>query len=412
MILMTAAEVAEAGAGTSSIMAGIGSKILSVLLFLVIFCIVVISHEFGHFLIAKANGIRVLEFYVGFGPKLIHWKKGETEYSIRLLPLGGACVFEGMDAASMAERTEKKSLKENAEAGFDSDEQDTKVSVGKYDTEDDVESQKDDSGSFLKASVWSRFATIVAGPLFNIVLGFIFAFIMVCNIAIRDPIATEVIENGAAQMAGIEAGDRLISLNGQKICLYEDIVLFNALYVGGEVEVVYERNGERYTTTLVPLYDEEEQRYLIGINNKTFKKIHGVEYLEYTWYEMRYNLKMTYGSLWKLIRGKVKTTEIAGPVGVANVVNETVESTKEYGFGTVAVNMLNIALMLTVNLGILNLLPIPALDGGRLLFIIIEMLRGKPVPPDKEAIVHFVGVIFFLILIVFVFFNDIKNVFF
>lgn len=388
----------------------IWTKIVSVLLFLLIFCIVVVSHEFGHFIIAKANGIRVLEFYIGFGPKLIHWKKNGTEYSIRLLPLGGACVFEGMDAASIEERSEKKNKK------------------NKYDTEDDIETNatveeitenkqadeesKDDSGSFLKASVWSRFATIVAGPLFNIILGFILAFIMVCNIAIRDPIATEIVENSPAQMAGIEAGDRMISMNGQKIYLYEDIILFNALYVDGDVEVVYERNGEQYTTTLVPMYDPEDDRYIIGIVNSTFKDIHGLQYLQYTWYEMRYNLKATYGGLWKMIRGKVKSTQIAGPVGMANAVNETVESTIEYGVGTVAVNMLNIALMLTVNLGILNILPIPALDGGRLLFIIIEMITGKKVPPDKEAIVHFIGVIFFLILIVFVFFNDIRNVFF
>lgn len=385
----------------------IWSRVISILLFLLIFCVVVVSHEFGHFLIAKANGIKVVEFYIGFGPKLIHWKKNGTEYSIRLLPLGGACVFEGMDAASMAEESEKKKLKDKAEAGFiEEDEGSAEVA------ETEESSAKDDSGSFIKASVWSRFATVVAGPLFNIILGFIIAFIMVCNVAIRDPIATEVIPGGAAEAAGIEAGDRMISLNGQKVCLYEDIVLFNALYTGGEVEVVYERNGEQFTTVLVPQYDETEQRYLIGISNGTFIEIHGLQYIKYTWYEMRYNLKATYGSLWKLIRGKVKSTEIAGPVGVANVVSETYESTKEYGVGTVAVNMLNIALMLTVNLGILNLLPIPALDGGRLIFIILEMLRGKPVPPDKEAIVHFVGVIFFLILIVFIFFNDIRNVFF
>ena len=390
----------------------IWSKIVSVLLFLLIFCIIVVAHEFGHFIIAKANGIHVLEFYIGFGPKLFHWKKNGTEYSIRLLPLGGACVFEGMDAASMAERTEHKDSDDETD---EDDEDMTEVKSASDEGDDETAtnaSKKEKSGSFLKASVWSRFATVVAGPLFNIILGFIIAFIMVCNILIRDPIATEVIPGGAAETAGIEPGDRMISLNGQKICLYDDIILFNALYTGGDVELVYERNGERMTTTLQPQYDVEEDRYIIGIRNETFKQIHGFEYLEYTWYEMRYNLKMTYGSLWKLLRGKVKRTEIAGPVGVANVVTETYESTKEYGAGTVFVNMLNIALMLTVNLGILNLLPIPALDGGRLLFIILEMLRGKPVPPDKEAIVHFIGVIFFLILIIFIFFNDIRNVFF
>lgn len=387
----------------------IWSKVISVLLFLLIFCIVVVSHEFGHFLIAKANGIKVLEFYVGFGPKLIHWKKNGTEYSIRLLPLGGACVFEGMDAATMAEESEKKKLREKAQAGILSEDEAATLAEAEANEEN---SNKDDAGSFLKASVWSRFATIVAGPLFNILLGFIIAFIMVCNIAIRDPIATEVIAGGAAEAAGIEAGDRMISLNGQKICLYEDIVLFNALYIGGDVEVVYERNGERFTTTLVPQYDEEEQRYLIGISNETFIDIHGVEYLKYTWYEMRYNLKATYGSLWKLIRGKVKSTEIAGPVGMANAVNETYESTKEYGAGTVFVNMLNIALMLTVNLGILNLLPIPALDGGRFLLLLVEAVIRKPLNRKVEGIVNLVGFGLLMLLMVVVFFNDIRRLFF
>ena len=372
-------------------MSSIADTLVSVLFFLIIFCVVVISHEFGHFIIAKANGIKVVEFYIGFGPKLIHWTKGGTKYSIRLLPLGGACVFEGMDAAA------EKAKEEDKEETKDLEESES----------------KDDSGSFLKASPWSRFATLFAGPLFNFILGIIIAFIMVNLIAIRDPIATEVMDGGAAQAAGIQAGDRIISLNGERVFLYEDISLFTALHDGGEILVVYERDGERYSTVLTPQYYEEEDRFLIGIVNSTFIELKGLDSIKYTFYELRYNVKMTYGSLWKLIRGKVKTTQLAGPVGIAvNVVGETYENVKEYGAGTVFVNMLNIALMLTINLGILNLLPIPALDGGRLLFVIIELLRGKPVPPEKEAIVHFVGVIFFLVLIVLVFFNDIRNVFF
>lgn len=364
------------------------STVISILLFLLIFCIIVISHELGHFIIAKANGIHVKEFFIGFGPTLIHWEKGGTKYSIKLLPLGGACVFKGMDTAL---------------------EDDDKDAGEKEEEEID---EADEEGSFLKASVWRRFATVIAGPAFNIILGFILAFIMVNMIVIRDPVATEISEDGAAQEAGLMPGDRIVSMNGQKICIYDDIMLFNALYSGGEVEVVFERNGEHGKTTLTPKYSDEYGRYMIGIVNESFVELKGLDSLKYTWYEVRYGFKATYLSLFQLIRGKVKSTDIAGPVGIVNVVEETYESTRIYGWQTVLVNMINIAFLLTINLGLLNLLPIPALDGGRLLFILLEMLRGKPVPREKEALVHFIGIVFFVIIMVLVFFNDIRNVFF
>ncbi|MCR4616936.1 MAG: site-2 protease family protein [Lachnospiraceae bacterium] len=365
------------------------NTLISVLWFLLIFSVVVVSHEFGHFIIARANGIHVVEFFVGFGPTIIHWTKGGTKYSIKLLPLGGACVFEGLDDVEDEEKKEngKEALPDNPD--------------GKY------------GGSFLEANVWKRLAVTVAGPVFNIILGFIIAFIMVNLIVIREPVATSVTEGGAAQAAGLCDGDVIKSMNGQKICIYEDIILFNALYDGGDVELVYERDGENYETVLTPQYDETEGRYLIGIMNSSFVDLKGFDAIKYTWYEVRYNFKMTYGSLLMLIKGKVKSSDVAGPVGIAvNVVGKTYEETKEYGFSTVVVNMLNIALMLTINLGVLNMLPIPALDGGKLMFILFEIIRGKPVPRDKEALVNFIGVVFFIVLIVLVFFNDIKNIFF
>ena len=389
------------------------NTVISVLWFLLIFCIVVISHEMGHFIIAKVNGIHVVEFFIGFGPTLIKWNKGGTKYSIKLLPLGGACVFEGEDDPedTLKNAGKAKSVSENAAYGSEG----SKADVEKTECSETVKSGQDKKygSSFTEANAWRRLAVIIAGPVFNVVLGFIIAFIMVNLIAIRDPVATEIIPGGAAEEAGLIPGDRIISLNGQRICLYEDIVLFNALSDHKNVLVVYERDGERKSAVLVPKYDEAEGRYLIGIANSSFVELKGLDAFKYTWYEMRYNFKMTYGSLFMLVRGKVKTTDVSGPVGIAvNVVGETYAQTKQYGFSTVLVNMLNIALMLTVNLGVLNLLPIPALDGGRLIFILLEIVRGKPVPREKEALVHFIGMIFFIILIVLVFFNDIRNIFF
>ncbi|GFI65685.1 regulator of sigma-W protease RasP [Lachnospiraceae bacterium] len=358
---------------------------VTLILFIVIFGVVVIAHEFGHFLIAKANGIHVVEFAVGMGPNIFSVKKRGTKYSLKLFPIGGACMFEGEDG--LAEKDEESG--EVMEPG---------------------------PGSFLKAKVWSRIATVAAGPFFNFILAFIIAFIMVNMtgiIAIRDPVAVQVIEGGGAEAAGLQAGDRIISLNGERICLYQEISLFiQTSYQGGEIQVEYERDGSRHTVALTPQYDAEYGYPLLGISNGDLVEPKGFDTLRYAWYEMRYSVKATYKSLGMLFGGRVSRQDVAGPVGIAvNVVGATYEAAKEYGWESVLLSMLNITLMLSVNLGILNLLPIPALDGGRLVFLLLELIRGKPIPPEKEGMVHFVGLIFFMVLMVFIFFNDLANIF-
>ncbi|MBO4982160.1 MAG: RIP metalloprotease RseP [Lachnospiraceae bacterium] len=345
----------------------------TVILFIVIFGIVVISHEFGHFLLAKANGIHVVEFSVGMGPSLFSFQKGDTRYAIKLFPFGGACMFEGEDGLNT----------EEGEPG---------------------------EGSFLKANVWSRIATVVAGPLFNFILAFIIALVMVNMILIRDPVATEVLEDGAAMEAGLEDGDRIVSLDGEKVYLYEELLLFTQIYSGGEVKVGYERDGHLDYTMLTPKYDESSGRYMLGISNADFVELKGLDGLRYAWYEIRYNVMTTYKSLKLLVTGRVSREQVSGPVGIASMVGETYENTKEYGWQNVLVNMMNFTLMLSVNLGVLNLLPLPALDGGRLVFLLIEVVRGKPVPPDKEGMVHFIGLMFFMVLMVFLLFNDISKI--
>ncbi|MCM1552844.1 MAG: RIP metalloprotease RseP [Butyrivibrio sp.] len=349
-------------------------NIETIILFIIIFGIVVISHELGHFLLAKAGGIHVVEFSVGMGPTLLAFQKGDTKYSLKLFPIGGACMFEGEDGL-------------NEKEGEPS------------------------PGAFPNANVWRRISTVAAGPFFNFILGFIIALAMVNMIVIRDPVATEVLEDGAAMEAGLQDGDRIISLNGERICLYEEILLFNALYKGGDVELVYERDGSRYTTTITPRYSEENGRYMLGFSNADYVELKGLEPLKYAWYEMRYNVKNTYKSLGMLLSGQVSRKDVAGPVGIANTVGQTYEQAKAYGWKDVLVNMMNITLMLTVNLGIINLLPIPALDGGRLVFLLLEVIRGKPIPPEKEGMVHFIGLMFFMILMVVIFFNDLANLF-
>lgn len=348
-------------------------KIETIILFIIIFGIVVISHEFGHFLLAKAGGIHVVEFSVGMGPTLLSFGKGDTKYALKLFPIGGSCMFEGEDGLS--------------------------------------EEGEQSPGAFPNANVWKRISTVAAGPIFNFILGFIIALAMVNMIIIRDPVATEVLEGGAAMEAGLINGDRIVSLNGERIYLYEEILLFNALYRGGDVELVYERDGQLFTTTVTPKYSEEYGRYMLGFSNADFVELQGLDALRYAWYEMRYNVKNTYKSLGMLFTGQVSRRDVAGPVGIANMVGETYEQARQYGWKDVLVNMMNITLMLSVNLGILNLLPIPALDGGRLVFLLLEVIRGKPIPPQKEGMVHFIGLMFFMFLMIVIFFNDLANLF-
>ena len=232
-------------------------------------------------------------------------------------------------------------------------------------------------------------------------------------IAIRDPVATQVSEGGGAEAAGLQDGDRIISINGESLKLYQEISLYmQATYRGGDLEVVYERNGVRNKTMLTPQYDEASGIYLLGVMNADFVSPKGFDTLKYAWYEMRYSVKATYKSLGMMLQGRVSRQDVAGPVGIAvNVVGKTYDEAKNYGWQSVLLSMLNITLMLSVNLGILNLLPVPALDGGRLVFLLVEIFRGKPIPPEKEGMVHFVGLMFFMVLMVVVFFNDLANIF-
>ncbi|MGN1148679.1 MAG: RIP metalloprotease RseP [Lachnospiraceae bacterium] len=347
---------------------------MTVILFILIFGVVVLSHEFGHFILAKMNGIHVVEFSVGMGPTLCSFTKKETRYAIKLLPIGGACMFEGEDGL------------ETENGGGE--------------------------GSFLKANVWARIATVAAGPIFNFILAFIVAVIIVSLSPTDTTLLSGVAEGSPAQEAGLMEGDEIISIDGEKTHVYRDVYLMTYLNKGEPMQVTFERDGVRQTVEITPEYSEESARYLLGVYFGNYEQAKGLAVFRDAWYEIRYNVRATYKSLGLLITGQFNRQDVAGPVGIAvNVVGKTYETAKDYGVTSVVLSMMNIVLILSVNLGILNLLPIPALDGGRLVFLLIEVVRGKPVPPEKEGIVHFIGLVFFMILMVVVLFNDLANIF-
>lgn len=357
--------------------------IVTIIVFAIILGVVVISHEFGHFLLAKKNGIHVIEFSVGMGPTIFKHVGKHTTYSLKLFPIGGACMFEGED-------------------GITSEVKDSVNGEERTDTE----------GSFQSANVWGRISTVIAGPVFNILLAFLLSLIVVSFGTVDKPVVVAVMEGYPAKEAGIQAGDTIYRMNGEKIHLYREVSLVSYTNQGEPIEVVYQHNGQFLTTTITPLYEKETGRYYIGLQGAgEYYKCSGMQVIQYAYYEVRYWLISTVKSLGMMFQGKVKADDLAGPVGIAQVIGETIEETKPMGLPTVVLTMINIAILLSVNLGVLNLLPLPALDGGRLVFLLLEVVRGKPVPPEKEGVVHFIGFVLLMMLMVFVLYHDILRLF-
>ena len=347
--------------------------IISIIIFFIIFGVLVISHEGGHFLIAKANGIRVNEFSVGMGPELFKKQKGETLYTIRLLPIGGACIFDGMDGLQEEKGTQ-------------------------------------DEHSFQKAKVWSRIATVLAGPFFNFLTAYLMALVVTGFSVWNFPVVSEVMDQSAAQEAGLQQGDTILSMNGEKIHMAQEATLISQLNSDGNVfDIVYQRGESQYETKLTPKYSDKDKRYYMGVYIGQAGKVTGAKIIPYAGYTVEYYLKATYKSLIMLVEGKLGKDSVSGPVGMVKMVDDTYEEAKPYGLPSVVLTMLDLALLLSVNLGVMNLLPIPALDGGRLVFLLLEVIRGKPVPPEKEGLVHLAGMVALMVLMVFVMFNDITK---
>lgn len=346
--------------------------VVSIICFLIIFCVIVVSHEFGHFIIAKKNGIHVVEFFIGMGPTLFSFHKGGTKYALKLLPIGGACVFEGEDGLEK----EKGELSE---------------------------------GAFPNAPVWVRFATVLAGPVFNFITAYIMAVIIVGLCGVVLPVIQTVSDDMPAREAGLQAGDVIREMDGTRIHLQDQVYLLSMVNKGEPMEIVYERDGVENKVVINPVYDEQAGRYYIGITHGEFLDCSPLQTLQYAFYTMEYTVQATFKSLSMLVKGQLTKDDIAGPVGIVKVVDETYDVAKTYGASSVVLSMINIALLLSVNLGILNLLPIPALDGGRLVFLLIEAIRGKPIPPEKEGMVHLAGMMALMVLMALVLFNDISK---
>lgn len=342
---------------------------MKIIIAILIFSAIILFHELGHFLLAKRAGIKVNEFSLGLGPTLFGVQKGETFYCLKLLPFGGACMMEGEDQESESDR------------------------------------------AFNNKSVWARISVVAAGPVFNFILAFLLAIIVIAIAGFDSTKIRGVTEDYPVAQAGIETGDVIVKINNQHVYVSREVNLFLQLHQGETFDLTYERDGKQKTVTIEPKYDEESQRYYAGIKGLGYREKGNVlQVLKYSALEVRYWIKTTFQSLAMLFTGKVHVNDLSGPVGIVDVIGDTYEEAKSEGALTVFLNMINMAILLTANLGVMNLLPFPALDGGRLVFLIIEAVTKRRVPEKIEGTIHFVGLMLLLALMVFVMGNDIFKI--
>lgn len=340
---------------------------MSIVIALLVFSVIILFHEFGHFLLAKLNKITVVEFSLGMGPRLLSFEAGGTRYSWKLLPFGGSCMMLGEDG------------------------------------------EEEEEGSFGSKSVWARMSVIAAGPIFNFLLAFIMALFIVGNLGYDVPVLLNVTEGMPAADAGLQAGDRIVKMNGKRIHLYREVQNYSMFHQGETVIFQYERDGELHEATVTPELTNGSYKYGIGGNINYRQKTNVLETLEYSAYEVYYWIDTTVSSLGLLFKGGVQLDDMSGPVGVVDAIGTTYQESRDEGAFYVWMNLLNIAILLSANLGVMNLLPIPALDGGRLIFLIVEAIRRKRVEPELEAKIHFAGLMLLMLLMVVVMFNDVKK---
>lgn len=339
-----------------------------------VFGLLIIIHELGHFTVAKLANIKVYELSMGIGTKLIGFKKGETAYNLRLLPIGGFCRMAGMDPD------------EDAAEG----------------TSMDSENHLPDDRGFNDKPVWVRMAVIVAGPLMNFILAVIlFAIIiMMTGMPSESNAIGKVVEGKPAAEAGLIQGDQIVAINGKPVNKWTEVVEQIRANPKEPMNITYVRDKQKTSVIIKPEWDPQEKVGRIGIE-PSLQKIglfQGFKMgLEYTYLVSAKILEFMGG----LFTQKASVNDVGGPIRVVAEIGKQAK----LGF----VNLLNVAAFLSVNLGLFNLFPIPALDGSRLMFLGFEGLRGKPVDPAKENFIHLVGFGLLLLLMVVITYHDISQ---
>lgn len=340
----------------------------TVLVAILFFGIIIMVHEAGHFSFAKLFGVKINEFSMGMGPKIISRKKGETAYSWRLFPIGGYVSMEGEDGDS------------------------------------------DDERAFGKKPCWQRIIIVAAGAVVNIIIGLIIICVILAvnsddlsgttyvNYFVSESQTENELEK-ITEYSGIKSGDKIKKIDGKNVFYYEDIYYLASrdFDKDGKIDVTVERDGEKVVVEDVNT-DIIGRMFIVGVETTPLTIVKD------TFKESVCICRMVYLSLFDMVTGKYSVKDISGPIGVVNVVSETAEASSEAhdysGF-------FKILAMITINIGIMNLLPIPALDGGRLFFMLIELIRRKPINQKYEAMIHGIGLAVLLLFMAAVSFKDI-----
>ncbi|MBE6894218.1 MAG: RIP metalloprotease RseP [Ruminococcaceae bacterium] len=339
------------------------SFLVNMVVSILVFGVVIVIHEFGHFIVAKKSGIKVNEFSIGMGPKIAGVKKGETDYSVRALPIGGYVAMEGEDEESDCE------------------------------------------GSFSKAPVQNRIAVVVAGAVMNLVLGFCILLFMVSK---QDAITSRTVskfhENAMTQQTGLRVDDEIVAVNGRRCYIANDIIYEFARTQDGIIDFTVRRDGKTVELNDVTFetYENEDgiKQLVLDFYVYPAEKTPVSVIREAANWTVSY-ARMIFLTLIDMVTGHVAINQMSGPVGIVSVISEATS----VGWQPV----LNILALITINLGIFNLVPFPALDGGRLVFLIIEFLRGKPINPKYEIWVNTAGMLVLLAFMAFVTFSDITR---
>lgn len=328
---------------------------MTIIYALIIFCLLIFVHELGHFIVAKACGVKVNEFAIGMGPAIFSKQKGETKYSIRIFPIGGYCAMEGEDEDS------------------------------------------DEPRALNNQPAWQRACILAAGSVMNFITCVILLIIIAFWVGTATTTIDQVAKDSPAEKAGIVSGDTVVSIDGEEIRAWDDLIQAVGYSKEDSAEITVERGGKTEVLTTQLEYDKKAGRNMIGITpvmeHSFGKAVTG---------GIRNTGSMTvmmYQVLKQLFTGEVSVKELSGPVGIVYATSEAAKSGIMY--------VIYLAALLSLNLAIINMLPFPALDGGRLLFLVIRLFTGKRVSDETEGKIHFIGICLLFVLMIYVTFNDV-----
>ncbi len=410
---------------------------ISLIVSIIALGVIIMIHELGHFLAARAMGVGVIEFSIGMGPRLCSKVVGDVRYSLRVFPFGGSCMLLGeemdeseyldedeadltsleVSQAVLADKSHRFNAGEFNNVGFEHNE---RKLDGDYYIVDGRKYPK--SAQFVTKAAWRRFIVIVAGPVFNFVLAFILSMVICAWFGFDKPYIRDVQAGSPAAEAGIEAGDRIyaIGTNNSRMSVESSRDLQVFMYVhadelaNADAFTVYYRDASegniKRQAVLNPFFDKELNRNRLGFSyNSAYDKTDGIiDTIICSQYNVNYCIRSSIESLKLIVKGKVTRQDVMGPVRMVAVMDETVNEAADYGLKSSILTLFDLMLLISGSLGFMNLLPLPALDGGRLIFIIIELITRRAVPKELEAKIHTAGMILLLGLMIFIMINDVS----